>query len=268
LKFKATRNYLVLGGSGFIGRNLIQFLLDNGDYVENIDIKIKAKNDLKKLRIKNLKNFDACFFLAWDVGGSKYLTNRNYWSHQYRNNFALISNVLPQFEESKVPFLFISSQLAGTDESPYSVTKFAAENYCKNLRNATIARQWNAYGSVENQSIRSHVVSDFINQAIKTGEIRLTTTGIEQRQFVHMSDICRAYLDMVQVGNGAIFDVSSKKYISILELAEIVADVTGCIVIKGSQIGFDPIVKEIDWCPNWEPRVEIRQGIKMMLDRL
>ena len=93
---------------------------------------------------------------------------------------------MPQLEKSKIPFLFVSSQLAGTDSSPYSITKYAAEQYCRNISNATIARQWNAYGSIETQDIRSHVVSDLITQAVNNNEIKLRTSGLEQRQFVHM----------------------------------------------------------------------------------
>jgi nucleoside-diphosphate-sugar epimerase len=257
--------YLVLGGEGFIGRNLIHFLRSRGNFVDNIDIKVRRKQDLRKIKLSNLTSYSGCFFLAWDVGGSKYLNNKDYWNEQYQNNFALINNVLPQLEGSKIPFLFISSQLAGTDNSPYSITKFAAEQYCRNMSNATIARQWNAYGSIENLSIRSHVVSDFICQALKTNRIELSTTGIERRQFIHMNDICRAYLEMIFIGDGAIFDVSSKEYISILALAEMIGNLTESEVSKGKILGADPIVEELDWSPNWSPEIDLSEGIAMLL---
>ena len=99
--------YLVLGGEGFIGRNLIHFLRSRGNFVDNIDIKVRKKQDLRKIKLSNLTSYSGCFFLAWDVGGSKYLNNKDYWNEQYQNNFALINNVLPQLEASKIPFLFI-----------------------------------------------------------------------------------------------------------------------------------------------------------------
>ena len=262
------RKYLVLGGDGFIGRNLIQFLRSSGDIVDNIDIKVRRNQDLRKMKLRNLTSYSGCFFLAWDVGGSKYLSDKNYWNAQYQNNFSLINNVLPQLEKSKIPFLFVSSQLAGTDSSPYSITKYAAEQYCRNISNATIARQWNAYGSIETQDIRSHVVSDLITQAVNNNEIKLRTSGLEQRQFVHMEDICRAYTKMILIGDGSIFDVSTKTYTTILHLAEQIAELTNCRIIAGNQKGIDPKVKEIDWCPDWEPKISLDTGLKRIIDSL
>ena len=120
--------YLVLGGEGLIGRNLVHFLRSRGNFVDNVDIKVSREQDLRKTKLSNLTSYSGCFFLAWDVGGSKYLNNKEYWSEQYQKNFALINNVLPKLETSKIPFLFISSQLAGTDNSPYSISFSSLSN--------------------------------------------------------------------------------------------------------------------------------------------
>ena len=260
--------YLVLGGNGFIGTNLIRYLQLQGHYVKNLDLKNGPEDDLRRILIKDIKSYTGCFFLAWDVGGSKYLNNRTYWEKQYRNNFALINNVFPQLSESGIPFLFISSQLAGVDNTPYSITKLAAENYCKIMQNATVARQWNAYGSIEEFDLKSHVVSDLVRQALQEKIIRLKTTGEEKRQFVHMEDICNAYLKMLTRGNGEVYDVSSKNYISILELANKIGKLTNSKVIQGYEIGIDPKVEEISWFPEWIPRIELENGLISIIQSL
>ena len=53
------------------------------------------------------------------------------------------------------------------------------------------ARLWNVYGGYETPSERSHVVADFVWQALQHGEIRMLTTGKERRQFVYIDDVCR-----------------------------------------------------------------------------
>jgi nucleoside-diphosphate-sugar epimerase len=77
------------------------------------------------------------------------------------------------------------------------LTKKVAENYCLTLENCVVARQWNAYGSIEEYNIKSHVISDIILQALKDKVIRLLTTGTELRKFVHLDDICRGYLQLI-----------------------------------------------------------------------
>lgn len=254
-------NYLVLGGSGFIGNSLVIYLKKLGHKVTNLDIVQDSKNDLRKMKIENIQDFDGCFFLAWDVGGSKYLNKKENWNSQYQNNISLISNVIPQLEKAKIPFLFVSSQLAGIDNSPYSLTKQLAENYCRTIEHCVIARQWNAYGVIEKEDIKSHVVSDLVNAAIKNKSIELLTTGLEKRKFVHINDICEAYLTMLTSHLGRIFDVTSDEYITILELAEIIGKQTGAIVVPGKEKGITPTANELPKMPDWKPKIALNDGI-------
>ena len=260
--------YLVLGGSGFIGTYLVNYLTNLGNIVDNIDLKQNPSNDLRFLKINNLKNYDGCFFLAWDVGGAKYLSAVATWQAQFRNNISLIHNVFPQLHESQTPFLFVSSQLSGLDNSPYSLTKKVAENYCLTLENCVVARQWNAYGSIEEYDIKSHVISDVISQALKNKVIRLLTTGTEFRKFVHLDDICRGYLQLIKDKNNyqKIYDVVDGPYISIFSIAEIVSNLTGAEIIIGKKSVYTPQISEIEKIPNWEARIGINDGIKNILE--
>lgn len=258
--------YLVLGGSGFIGTYLVNFLKLKGFEVTNIDVKESLYMDLKQLQISELDRYDGCFFLAWDVGGAKYINDMDKWTNQFENNIAIINNVIPQLRQSKIPFLFVSSQLAGVDLSPYSLTKQLGEGYCLTIPNCTIARQWNVYGSIENYNTRSHIISDLIHQARETGKITLLTTGIELRRFVHLQDLCRAYLMLLQNNLGEIYDVRSGEYISILELAKLVGEILNVPVVPGSKLGINPIVRDIKTVPNWEPAISLQQGLVNLIN--
>ncbi len=237
------RNYLILGGKGFIGSALQDFLIVEGHHVESIDFKNDSSQDLRYITIPKLSDFDGVFFLAWNVGGSKYLTDETTWPSQFQDNTLLIANVFPQLIRAKIPFLFVSSQLAGSDQSPYSLSKQLAESYCSTQPQAVVARQWNVYGSPEVFDAKSHVISDFVWQAIHNGKIKLITDGNEKRKFIHLEDTARAYLQMLQLHQGQIFDVSGGNFVSIYEVAELIAKLTGAKVERGSEVGFTPSVK-------------------------
>jgi len=81
--------YLVLGSSGQIGRHLVSYLTKSGHTVSEFDIVRKTSEDLRiadnEELIKCMKDSDFVFFLAFDVGGSKYLK-------KYQNTFSFIQN--------------------------------------------------------------------------------------------------------------------------------------------------------------------------------
>ena len=67
--------YLVLGSSGQIGAELCKFLEKEGHEVLTFDIE---ENSMQDLRIKgivdsHINESDFVMFLAFDVGGSRYL---------------------------------------------------------------------------------------------------------------------------------------------------------------------------------------------------
>lgn len=241
-------NYLVLGGSGFIGKSLVKAIQEESNTVDNLDFRDNKDYDLRFLKLNNLEKYDGCFFLAWDVGGSKYISSRNDWNSQFVNNLQLITNLLPQLNDSSTPYLFVSSQLAGINTTPYSLTKLAGEKYCLISKNSMIVRQWNVYGNLEDLNLRSHVISDFIVQALTTGVIKLMTTGTEKRKFVHVDDVCNAYINLMKNRLFGIFDVSGDEYVPILQIANLIVGKTtakveiGKIVIEDSNVGSFPVV--------------------------
>lgn len=258
-------NYLILGGEGFIGTALQEFLIAEGHNADSIDFKSDLSQDLRYITIPNLPEFDGVFFLAWNVGGSKYLTDVTTWPSQFQDNIQLIANVFPQLIRSQTPFLFVSSQLAGNDKSPYSLSKQLAESYCSTQPQAVVARQWNVYGSPEEFDAKSHVISDFVWQALQNGKIKLMTDGNEKRKFIHLEDTVRAYLRMLQLHQGKIFDVSGGNFVSIYEVAELVAEFTGARLERGNERGFTPSVMELPSVPNWNPEVSLEAGIARLI---
>ena len=81
--------FLVLGSSGMIGRKLCDYLLLKGHDVIGLDLKNGEDEDLRKLDneilIRHCNNCDFIFFLAFDVGGAKYLSS-------YQENYIFLEN--------------------------------------------------------------------------------------------------------------------------------------------------------------------------------
>ncbi len=124
--------YLVLGSEGQVGLELCKFLKNEGHEVLEFDI---AKNSSQDLRIPNIiddlvKESDFVMFLAFDVGGSRYLKKYQHTYDFIENNTKLTLFTYESLKKHNKPFIFASSQMANMSYSPYGVCKSLGEIYC------------------------------------------------------------------------------------------------------------------------------------------
>jgi nucleoside-diphosphate-sugar epimerase len=256
----------VLGSEGFIGKPFCKYLQSIGEKVIPFDIKRDPEEDGRVVRI-NLEGVDRVYFLAWDVGGAKYLYRKEIQYRQLDWNLKLLLNIMPQLQEKGVPFLFVSSQLAEEYDTVYGVTKRLGEVWTRLLDGVRV-RLWNVYGPLEEPSERSHVIADFVHQAATTGEIRMLTTGEETRQFIHIDDICRAlHLALSQQLKG-LYDVTSFEWVKVRDVAEIIAKITGAKVVPGSKIGSTPLTPIQGKIPGWNPTITLHAGLTEMIAKI
>lgn len=254
---------LVLGSEGFIGRAFCAYLESLGERVQRFDIKRGEHEDGRFVDL-DFSDIDRVYFLAWDVGGAKYLYKEDAQLHQLDWNLKLMMNVMPQLQKAKVPFLFVSSQLAEEYDTVYGVTKRLGEVWTR-LLDGVFIREWNVYGPIEDHSERSHVISDFIHQALATGEIRMLTTGEEKRQFVHIDDVCKAWHMALEQNLKGIHDVTSFEWVKVVDVANIIGEITGAKVIPGDKVGSTPITPIKGKIPGWTPSVNLRDGLRDMV---
>ncbi len=257
------KNNLVIGSEGFIGKVFCEYLEKMGENVTRFDIKRGAHEDARVAMI-DFDSIDYVYFLAWDVGGSKYLYKEDAQLTQLEWNLKLLTNVMSQLEKSKKPFLFISSQLAEEYDTVYGVLKRFGEVWTRIL-GGVFVRQWNVYGPIENEGIRSHVVSDFIHQALTNKEIRMLTTGEEKRQFIHHDDVCEAWYKALHNDCKGAHDVTSFEWVKVIDLANIIGKITGAKVIPGEKIGNTPLTPIVGKIPDWFPKVKLEDGLQRMV---
>lgn len=254
---------LVLGSEGFVGRSFCSYLRGLGEDVIPFDIKLSPDEDARHA-ILDLRNIDRVYFLAWDVGGAKYLYKQDTQLRQLDWNLKLMLNIMPQLGVNNIPFLFASSQLAEEYDTVYGVTKRLSEVWT-HLLNGVRVRLWNVYGQPELPSERSHVVADFVYQAITTGEIRMLTTGTEQRQFIHIDDVSEAFHSALERRLMGLYDILTFEWVRVLDVANIIAGYTGAKVIPGERVGYTPLTPMKGKIPDWYPRVTLSNGLRRLV---
>ena len=154
--------HLVLGSSGQIGAHLVKYLQDKGQQVYEMDIEYRPYHDLRLQENMVLNTYlDTCdivHFLAYDVGGAKYLEKNQDKFDFINNNMRIMSNTFELINKFKKPFIFASSQMAEMGYSSYGMLKALGEKITKDL-GGLVVRFWNVYG-YETDDNKSHVITD------------------------------------------------------------------------------------------------------------
>jgi len=184
----------ILGSSGQIGAYLTEYLRGKGHEVTEFDIVNGEDQDLTKIPNPKLDHAirlsDFVFFLAFDVGGSRYLKKYQNTFEFINNNTRLMANTFGFLEKYNKRFVFASSQMSNMSYSPYGVMKRVGELYTTALNGLTV-KFWNVYG-IEHDPEKSHVITDFIRRGFEEGEFEMLTDGTEERQFLYAEDCCEA----------------------------------------------------------------------------
>lgn len=185
----------VLGAAGQIGAYLTEYLEKKGHTVHAIDKVLDPQwHDLTLHNNAYLReriiNSDFVFFLAFAVGGSRYLKKYQHTYEFIAENTKMIANVFQMLQDHKKKFVFASSQMSNMSYSPYGVCKRMGELYTKTL-NGRIVKFWNVYG-VEKDPEKSHVITDLIRKGFEETKVTMLTDGTEERQFLYAEDCCEA----------------------------------------------------------------------------
>ena len=114
--------------------------------------------------------------------------------------------------------------------NPYAASKAAAELYvkaytkCYNLP-CVITRGNNVFGP---KQYPEKVVPIFINQILEGKPVTIHGTGEMRRNFIHVSDVCRAVEVLLQKGAvGETYNIGTKFEYSIFEMYKMLADISG-----------------------------------------
>jgi nucleoside-diphosphate-sugar epimerase len=269
---------LVLGSEGQVGKPFCEYAEYKGHQVIRFDKKLAKKfHDLSHgdntldVCISNY-NPDVVLFLAFEVGGSKYLKQKDKTFEYISENVRLMDNTFRNLKNSGKPYLFASSQMKTMHHTNYGFLKDLGERYVQSMDNGHICKFWNVYGYEDPSDPKSHVITDFIKMA-KEGEIRMMTTGREERQFLHTDDCSKALLHWCEnyesYDRSKSIDITSFEWTSILSIAQKIQKFIPCTIQTGSKE--DSIQTGIKNTPSeyvlnfWKPELSLEDGIKKLI---
>ena len=273
----------VLGSSGQIGAYLSEYLSRQGHIVREFDVVNGIHQDMTTIPNPYLedaiKQSDFVFFLAFDVGGSRYLKKYQHTFDFVNNNTRLMANTFGLLEQYDKPFIFASSQMSNMSYSPYGTLKRVGELYTESL-GGLIVKFWNVYG-IEKDHKKAHVITDFIRKGFEDGDFEMLTDGEEVRQFLYAEDCCEG-LEAVMKNYDEFYandplHITNFDYTTIREVAIIIENEFRLIgkpvnIIPGKASDTvqldkrneaDPFIKKY-----WSPKTDLVTGISKVFESM
>jgi len=271
------RRILILGSGGQIGAYLTDYLNQIGYEVLEFDVVNGLHQDMTEIPNpelhRQIMRSHFVFFLAFDVGGSRYLKKYQHTFKFIDNNARMMANVFGLLEKYDKPFVFASSQMSNMSYSPYGVMKRVGELYTKSL-GGLIVKFWNVYG-IEKDMEKAHVITDFIRKGFETGVIDMMTDGTESREFLYAEDCCEGLETVMgnydRLTSDDELHITTGNYTTILEIAQSIqklfSDIGKEVVIRRSE-SVDEVQKDAKNVSDpyiqkfWRSTTSVKEGLK------
>lgn len=247
--------FLVSGGAGFIGSNMVEFLTSNNHEVISIDnysTGLRSNTSIKstnyEMNISNssieyikslLKDVDYLIHMAATPNVQQSI-DQPVLTH--KNNFDTTLNLLEACRGTNVKKIIFSSTSAVYGEaetipvnesapekpmSPYGLQKLLSEKYIKLYSElyglkAVVFRYFNVFGNrMTNKGAYKSVISVFKEQYEKGLPLTITNDGNQRRDFINVVDVVKAnyFACFADTNNFEIFNIGSGTNISVNEIA-------------------------------------------------
>ena len=264
--------YVVVGGAGFIGSNIVDKLVEQNHEVvvidnlstgkrENINPKVRLEymdiSDPKQDKniTEVMKGADSVFLLAAKARVQPSIENPVEYE---TNNTIGTLNVLKCASDAgvrRVVYSASSSAYGNTDKlpsvesdpvnplSPYGAQKYYGEVMCKMFSEVygleTVSlRYFNIYGERQNVGgAYAMVIGIFVDQLLNGKPMTIRGDGEQRRDFTYVGDVVNANILASQsenVGNGEVINIGNGDNRSINDIAD---------MIGGDKVNVDPVIE-------------------------
>jgi len=254
------KKILVTGGAGFIGTNLLYFILErskkseivvldnfhnaisndihNHPRVRVIKGDVRVLTDIKK----SLKGVDACVHLAAATDVRKSIKNPGQHIEENVMGALNVLNTCKDYNIKRIVFASsnatlgvqsppITESMVPKPISPYGVSKLFGEmmaDVFNDLYGMSIIslRFSNVYGLYSEN--KTSVITTFIKNILQQKPIIVYGNGKQTRDFIYVQDICNAiYLSIKNPSAKGVLQIASGKEISIIDLLKMLKTITG-----------------------------------------
>ncbi len=242
------KNFIVVtGGAGFVGSNLIKFLLDKTKFniisIDNYSSGSK-KNHIKSLKVryikgdtsnikkilkKNKKKIHTVFHFG---EFARIFQSFNKFDECYHSNSIGSKAVFKFCLDNKIKLIYSATSASlgnnGNDKnlSPYAYTK------SKNLELLENFKKWfkfkfeviffyNVYGPKQIKTgPMSTVIGIFEHQYLNKKPLTVVKPGTQTRRFTHITDTVKVCYEAFKINKCKYYSITNKKSYSILEVAK------------------------------------------------
>ncbi|MFC1920706.1 SDR family oxidoreductase [Chloroflexota bacterium] len=256
------KNILVTGGAGFIGSNIVDKLSQDNNVTVLDNLSFGSMKNLEKSKdrinfvegdVRNkemvkdiVSKVEYIFHLAAHVGNIRSLKDPYF---DMDVNIVGMLNLMEACRDSNIKRLVYSSSGAIFGEakylpidedhplhpeSPYAVSKLAAEKYAiaynKVYGVPTVAiRYFNAYGPRQDTSEYANAISIFLSLTKQGKPLTVFGDGEQTRDFIFVRDIVYANILVAThpAAIGEIFNISTGEVYSINQLVNLIGKTTG-----------------------------------------
>jgi len=297
---------LVTGGAGFIGSNLVDYLMRKGHKVIVLDnfstgrrsnLLHHKKKNVKIIKIdisenkrlgKYFKGVSYVFHLAGLADIVPSITNP---IRYFQTNVKGTLNVLEASKKARIKKLIYAASAScygipkkyPTDENskidpqyPYALSKLLGEqlviHWAKVYKMPNVSlRFFNAYGPRSRTSgAYGAVFGVFLAQKFAKKPLTIVGDGKQTRDFVHVKDLVSAILKAASSKKiGEIYNVAGGKEISVNILAKLIGGQKVNIPKRPGEPNRSLAdISKIRRDLNWKPKIKIEDGIKDLLNNI
>jgi len=310
----ADNRIVVTGGAGFVGSNVVRKLIKDGANVVVLDdFYTGDENNLPRGEEKfeivrgSVTDFDLVrnvvdgASLVFHLAARNIIVSTRNPREDYEVNIGGTLNVLLACRELKIPRVVYSSSTSvygnprylpiNEDDatnmlSPYAVSKFAGENYCKAFYesyglSSSVVRYSNVYGTAQRpDNPYCGVVAKFFESAMKGEPPRIHGDGEQTRDFTYIDDVVEATLlaGTSPKADGQVYNVGTGREVTVNQLARSIIEITGANVepayvdrrdidnIRRRVVNIEKIRRELRWIPIYTVEQGLRRTYEWLKD--